>query len=76
MHLSQTELIIPLTTNLIEDAYPLRVRVDAQENSDLLIDQIRAIDNQRLKQGPLTQLKQSQLQQIYGAVAEVLGARN
>ena len=58
-------LIIPLTTNLIENAYPLRIRIRAQhdlkENSDLLIDQIRAIDNQRLKSGPLTQLTEKQL---------------
>jgi len=73
-------LIIPLTTNLIDDAYPLRVRVNAQhdlkENSDLLVDQMRAIDNQRLKQGPLTLLAQNQLQHIYTAVKEVLGMQS
>ena len=45
-------LIIPLTTNLIEDAEPLRIRIKAQykleKDYDLLIDQIRAIDNKRL----------------------------
>ena len=51
-------LVIPLTTRLIEDAAPLRLRLSARErlerDSDLLIDQIRAIDNQRLIKGPLT----------------------
>src|SRR5512135_1779394 len=45
-------LIVPLTTNTIDDAEPLRVRVPAQSSirrdSDLLIDQLRAIDNRRL----------------------------
>src|SRR5579864_4675955 len=50
-------LVVPLTTNLIDDAEPLRIRVHAQSSlrhdSDLLIDQIRAIDNERLSKGPL-----------------------
>lgn len=45
-------LAVPLTTNLIDDAEPLRIRVPAQaslsRDSDLLIDQLRAIDNRRL----------------------------
>ena len=50
-------LIIPLTTNLIDDAEPLRIRIrpidKLQRESDVIIDQIRAIDNQRLVKGPL-----------------------
>src|SRR5947207_15228618 len=42
-------IVIPLTTNLIEHAEPLRNRVAATERlmktSDLLIDQVRTIDN-------------------------------
>ena len=70
-------LIIPLTTSLIDDAYPLRVRVLAkeqlQQDSDLLIDQVRAIDNKRLIQGPLMLIEKALLQQIYSAVGEVMG---
>ena len=48
-------LIIPLTTKLIENAEPLRIRVAAhgrlKHDSDLLIDQLRAIDNRRLTVG-------------------------
>lgn len=45
-------LICPLTTNLKQDAFPLRVRIFKREtdillDSDILIDQIRAIDNKR-----------------------------
>src|SRR5579875_3824575 len=53
-------LIIPLTTNLIDDAEPLRIRVPAQSRlrraSDLLMDQLRALDNRRLGEGPLAHL--------------------
>jgi mRNA interferase MazF len=71
-------LIIPLTTQLVEDAFPLRVRIKAQDalekNSDLLIDQIRAIDNKRLIQGPITLIEKKQLDLIYSTVFEVMGA--
>lgn len=70
-------LIIPLTTNLIEDAEPLRLRVAAQggldKDSDLLVDQLRAIDNKRLIDGPLLQLDDGALGRVYLAVGEVLG---
>lgn len=70
-------LIIPLTTVLIEEAVPLRIRITARDNlkkdSDLLIDQIRAIDNKRLLKGPLTTLDTAFLQIVYEAVCEVIG---
>lgn len=70
-------LIVPLTTNLVENAYPLRVRINAiddlEKDSDLLIDQIRAIDNKRLAQGPLTEITKGQLKNIYTAICEVMG---
>jgi mRNA interferase MazF len=72
-------LIIPLTTNLIDDASPLRIRVNAQDklkkDSDLLIDQIRAIDNKRLTKGPLTVMTSQQMELVYIAVCEVMGVR-
>ena len=72
-------LVIPLTTRLIEDTYPLRVRVSAQDNlakdSDLLIDQIRAIDNKRFLPKLLTTLAHVELVQVYQAVTEVMGMR-
>jgi len=70
-------LIIPLTTNLVDDAEPLRLRVqaagDLDKDSDLMIDQIRAIDNQRLIKGPLLQVDKEFLGQVYVAVKEVMG---
>jgi mRNA interferase MazF len=69
-------LIIPLTTTLVDDAEPLRLRVVAtghlRHDSDLLIDQLRAIDNRRLVQGPLTRLPAPLMNRINHAVKEVL----
>lgn len=69
-------LIIPLTTKLVEDAEPLRLRVAAtgrlRKDSDLLIDQLRAIDNRRLVEGPLTRLTPAQLQRLNQALRDVL----
>jgi mRNA interferase MazF len=70
-------IVIPLTTNLIDDAEPLRIRVKAQEklvrDSDLLIDQIRAIDNRRITSGPIAKLDSEMLNRVYQAVLEVIG---
>ena len=69
-------LVIPMTTNLIDDAEPLRVRVPAAHRlrrpSDLLIDQLRAIHNQRLVDGPLTSLPQRLMARVDDAVREIL----
>ncbi|MBI3665114.1 MAG: type II toxin-antitoxin system PemK/MazF family toxin [Acidobacteria bacterium] len=70
-------LVIPLTTRLVDDAEPLRVRVRASGrlpgDSDLLVDQLRAIDNRRLGPGPVTRLSESLLEKVEAAMREVLG---
>ncbi len=69
-------LIIPLTTKLVDDAEPLRIRVvpsgRLRQASDLLVDQMRAIDNRRLIQGPLTRLSPPLLQKVAEAIRDVL----
>ena len=46
-----TTIVIPLTTSLIDNTEPIRYRITKRENldktSDLVITQIRAIDNAR-----------------------------
>jgi mRNA interferase MazF len=70
-------LIIPLTTQLIEKAEPLRIRIKAhgklENDSDLLVDQIRAIDNKRLISGPLHHCSKRFMQLVYTAIQEVMG---
>ncbi len=69
-------LVIPLTTNLVEDAEPLRIRIPAvgklRRDSELLVDQLRAIDNRRLIQGPMTRLSASLMGKVEQAIREVL----
>ena len=69
-------LVIPLTTNLVDDAEPLRVRVTSfarlKHDSDLLIDQLRAIDNRRLTSGPLGICSPALMRKVHAAIGEVL----
>ncbi len=69
-------LIVPLTTHLVEGAEPLRLRVpavgDLRQESDLLLDQLRAIDNRRLRHGPLLCLSPICMARINYALREVL----
>lgn len=69
-------LVVPLTTRLIDDAAPLRLRVlaggDLAQDSDLLLDQLRAIDNNRLIKGPLQRCPETVLVQVDQALREVL----
>jgi len=69
-------LVVPLTTRLVDDTEPLRVRVKAagrlRRESDLLVDQLRAIDNRRLIEGPLTRLPPATMRQVEDAIRAVL----
>lgn len=69
-------LVVPLTTKLVEDAEPLRVRVKAgarlRRDSDLLMDQLRAIDNRRLVGGPMVRLSRAVMARVNQALKEIL----
>jgi mRNA interferase MazF len=69
-------LVIPLTTNLAEDAEPLRVRVPRggklTRDSDALIDHVRSVDDRRLVRGPLAKLSADHMSRIDAALHEVL----
>lgn len=71
-----TVIILPLTSQLIEQAYPLRFRLLAKDNlkqdSDILCDQIRAISLSRLQPTKLLQLNSRQLIAIEKQVAHIL----
>jgi mRNA interferase MazF len=61
-------VICPVTTNVIKESSILRIHLNANEcglkkNSDILVDQIRAIDNRRFikELGVLSPLHQEQL---------------
>ena len=69
-------VILPLTTKLVNNAEPLRIRLNAQnkleKNSDIMIDQIRSIDNKRLIKGPLLKCNKEFLFKVKLALIDVL----
>ena len=77
-----TTIVIPGTTNLYRDAqgdgYPLRVSVGKlgtmKQETDLLIDQIRTISNQRLMgDKPLAELSRAHMKRVEDALRMLTG---
>ena len=70
-----TTIIIPLTTHLIDDAKPIRMRINKKEklkeDSDLVITHIRAIDNNRFIE-KLTMLNNVQMQKVKDLFEEII----
>ena len=60
--------ILPLTTQLIEDAAPLRYRLTSRDrlesDSDVMLDQARTIDNRRIDSEMLTTLTDREMSEI------------
>ena len=71
-----TTIILPLTTVCIDDTEPLRMRVDKrkklQQNSDILIAQVRAIDNSRFVER-LATLTSDEMKKVKRLFDEVVG---
>jgi len=74
-----TTIVLPLSTYLIDDAYPLRYRINKRDkldkDSDIICDQIRAIDNKRLIPQLLTQLTKNELREIDKQISLILDIR-
>ena len=77
-----TTIVIPGTTNVYRDAqgdgYPLRVSVGKlgtmKQETDLLIDQIRTISNQRLMgEKPLAELSRAHMKRVEDALRMLTG---
>jgi mRNA interferase MazF len=60
--------LLPLTTQLIEEAQPLRYRVTARDalesDSDIMLDQTRTIDNRRIFSDVLTILSKQEVNEV------------
>jgi mRNA interferase MazF len=69
--------VLPLTTQLIEGAAPLRYRVIARDgletDSDIMLDQTRTIDNQRITSDLLTLLTGQEIADIEAYWSIVIG---
>ena len=70
-----TTIVLPITTKLIDDAKPLRFRINKkdmlEQDSDILIAHIRSIDNTRFIQ-KLTVLNNYEMDEIKSLLDEVL----
>lgn len=69
--------VLPLTTSLIDDAEPLRYRIksrdDLKVDSDIMLDQTRTIDNQRMTSNVLTTLSSAEMIEVEMLWQIVLG---
>ena len=69
--------VLPLTSQLTDDAAPLRFKIPARDllrrDSDVMIDQIRTIENHRLQAEALTHLTAEEMAVIGEYLKMVLG---
>ncbi len=69
-----TTIVIPLSTILIDDSEPIRMRITKREklisDSDLIITQIRAIDNTRFIE-KLAKLNSNELKKVKSLLDEI-----
>jgi mRNA interferase MazF len=69
-----TTIVFPLSTSLVDDAQPIRFRVTKREklekDSDLILTQIRAIDNSRFikKLGSLTSDELKRVKELFDEI--------
>ena len=72
-----TIAVLPLTTQLLTDGFPMRFSIDARDglrkDSQVMIDQIRAIDPIRFSGDMLTVLPPSEMARVTDALKIVLG---
>ena len=68
--------VIALTTNLIEDSEPLRIRIKKREalkvDSDAMIEQLRSISKERIKERVAT-VSEEEMEKIAYGVKLMLG---
>ena len=69
--------VLPLTSQLIENAAPLRYRIPARDelesDSDIMLDQTRTIDNRRITSDMLTILTEKEHSEVEAYWRIVLG---
>jgi len=74
-----TTIILPLSTILIDNTYPLRYRINKRDklekDSDILCDQIRALDNQRIIPNLIATLSYKEILEIDKQIKIVLDIR-
>ncbi len=70
-----TTIIMPLTTHLIDDASPIRTRITRrdglEQDSDIVITQIRAIDNSRFIER-IANISEDEMDEIQSCLQEII----
>ena len=70
-------IVLPLTTAISDNAWPLRYRIKARDrlnkDSDIMLDQPRAVDNRRITSEKLTQLNEREILTIEEGMKIILG---
>jgi len=68
-------MVVPMTTNLIDDALPLRIRITKRDNleldSDIMIEQLRAISKERIYK-KIADLTKEELEQVSFGMKKIL----
>ena len=71
-----TVVVLPLTTMLVDESFPLRYRLAARDRlhqtSDILCDQVRAISLSRITSDQLTSLQLPELLEIERQVLAII----
>ena len=74
-----TVIVIPLTTHLKDNWFPLKVRISKrgklEKDSDAVIEQIRAIDKSKITGNPIASLSDDELKLLEEAILFVLGIK-
>ena len=74
-----TVIVVPLATRLTDGTYPLRYRIEKRDNllktSELLCDQIRAIDARRLVSEKLASLTEEEMIEVEHQIGLILDFR-
>ena len=73
----RTVVVLPLTSQVRRDAEPLRVVIHARGglhvDSQVIVDQPRTLDRDRLRDGPLMELSDSEMTDVERSLLAVLG---
>ena len=74
---SRTVVVLPLTSDVRRQAEPLRVTIGARGglrmDSQIVVEQPRTLDRERLGEGPLTELSDEEMTRVEESLLAVLG---
>ena len=74
---SRTVVVLPLTTSIRPETEPLRVKIRSRgglrRDSQVLVEQPRTLDRERIGDGPLTELSADEIRRVEQSLLAVMG---